>query len=180
MTNVIAGRPIRQIAYFVPDVEKAAVAHMEAFGSGPYYIAEHIPLSLCRYRGEPAELDHSSAYGQWGDIMVEFVQQNNPGRSCFHDIFPEGSGRQGMHHVALIVDDIKSEMTRFEEDGHEAALYAEVAPGVGFAMMDCVATLGHFVELYEPTPQLLGVYDLVRSAAQDFDGTDPIRRFAIG
>lgn len=180
MTSLIAGRQIRQIAYFVPDVEQAALAHVATFGSGPYYIAEHIPLSLCRYRGAAAELDHSSAYGQWGDIMVEFVQQNNPGPSCFHDIYPEGSGRQGMHHVALIVDDLKAEMARFEAAGHEAALYAEVAPGVGFAMMDCVATLGHFVELYEPTPQLLGVYDLVRSAAQGFDGSDPIRRFTIG
>lgn len=179
MTDLIAGKPIRQIAYFVPDVEAAARAHIAAFGSGPYYIAEHIPLSLCRYRGQPAELDHSSAYGQWGEVMVEFVQQNNPGRSCFHDIYPEGSGRQGMHHVALIVDDLQAEIARFEAAGHEAALYAEVAPGVGFAMMDCVATLGHFVELYEPSPQLLGVYDLVKSSAQGFDGTDPIRHFTI-
>ena len=178
MTDPIAKLPVRQIAYFVPDIVTAARAHSRTFGSGPYFVAEHIPLSLCRYRGEPAELDHSSAYGQWGDVMVEFVQQNNAGPSVFLDLYPDGG--QGMHHVALIVDDMRAEISRFEKAGHEAALYAEVAPGVGFAMMDCVAELGHFVELYEPTPQLLGVYDLVRSAAQGFDGTDPIRYFTIG
>jgi hypothetical protein len=31
------------------------------------------------------------------------------------------------------------------------------------------------VELYEPTPMLLGVYELVRKAAEDFDGKDLIR-----
>ncbi|MGK2908271.1 MAG: VOC family protein [Sphingobium sp.] len=169
--------PIRQIAYFVPDVKAAAMAHVSAFGSGPYYLSEHIPLSLCRHRGQPAELDHSSAYGQWGEVMVEFVQQNDGGPSVFHDLYPDGG--QGMHHVALIVDDMQAEMARFEAAGHTTALYAEVHSGAGFAMMDCVATLGHFVELYEPTPVLLGVYDLVRSAAKDFDGSNPLRPFAI-
>ncbi len=169
--------PVRQIAYFVPDVVAAARAHMETFGSGPFYVAEHIPLTLSLYRGQPAELDHSSAYGQWGDVMVEFVQQNNDGPSVFRDMYPDGA--QGMHHVALIVEDMKAAMRRFEAAGHATGLYAEVAPGVGFAMMDCVESLGHFVELYEPTPPLLAVYDLVRSAAQDFDGRDPIRYFAV-
>ncbi|MEO0030426.1 MAG: hypothetical protein RIS94_184 [Pseudomonadota bacterium] len=169
--------PVRQIAYFVPDAVAAAQAHSARFGSGPYFVAEHIPLSLSLHRGTPAELDHTSAYGQWGEIMVEFVQQNNAGPSVFRDLFPDG--RQGMHHVALIVDDLPAAMARYEVAGHPCALYAEVSPGVGFAMMDCVADLGHFVELYEPTPALLGVYELVRNAARDWNGTDPIRHFAL-
>lgn len=177
MNNGQEKKPIRQIAYFVPDVVAAAKAHMATFGSGPYYVAEHIPLTLSLYRGVPADLDHSSAYGQWGDLMVEFVQQNNDGPSVFRDMYPDGG--QGMHHVALIVDDIQAAMHRYEAAGHATGLYAEVEPGVGFAMMDCVASLGHFIELYEPTPQLLAVYDLVRSAAQDFSGVDPIRYFTV-
>lgn len=177
MGDSIRRLPIRQIAYFVPDVVAAAEAHNATFGSGPYYVAEHIPLTHSLHRGRPAELDHSSAYGQWGEVMVEFVQQNNEGPSVFRDMYPDGG--QGMHHVALIVDDLKAAMGHFEAVGHEAALYAEVAPGVGFAMMDCVEALGHYVELYEPTPQLLAVYDLVRSAAQNFDGKDLIRYFTV-
>jgi hypothetical protein len=46
-------------------------------------------------------------------------------------------------------------------------------------MMDCTRDYGHFVELYEPTPVLLGVYDLVRSAAVGFDGSDLIRSFKL-
>lgn len=169
--------PVRQIAYFVPDVVAAACAHMATFGSGPYYVAEHIPLTSSFHRGMPAPLDHSSAYGQWGEVMVEFVQQNNDGPSVFRDLYPNGG--QGMHHVALIVDDLTQTMAVYEAAGHAVALYAEVAPGVGFAMMDCVNTLGHFVELYEPTPQLLAVYDLVRTSADDFAGIDPIRYFTV-
>ncbi len=53
--------PVRQIAYFVPDVVDAARRHAAAFGSGPYYVAEHIPLTLSEHRGRPAPLDHTSA-----------------------------------------------------------------------------------------------------------------------
>lgn len=170
--------PIRQVAYFVPDVVAAARRHSALFGSGPYYVAEHIPLTLSEHRGRRAELDHSSAYGQWGEVMIEFVQQNNDGPSVFRDLFADG--QQGFHHVALIVDDLRATMSDFNAAGCDTGWYAEVAPGVGFAMMDCMREYGHFVELYEPTPVLLGVYDLVRSAAEGFDGTNLIRSFRIG
>lgn len=169
----LIGGPARQIAYFVPDAVEAALRHSHIHGSGPYHVARNIPLTSCFYYGEPSHFDHTSAYGQWGEVMIEFVQQNSTERSCFTDLYPVG--RQGMHHVALIVDDLPAAMRGFEEAGHPAALYAEVMPGAGFAMMDCVAELGHFIELYEPTETLLGVYDLVRSSARGWDGSEPIR-----
>ena len=165
--------PIRQVAYFVPDVRAAARAHAALFGSGPYYVADHIPLTLCRYRGQDAVLDHSSAYGQWGELMIEFVQQNNDGMSVFRELHP--SGGPGFHHIALIVDSIAETERMFNDAGFDTALYAEVMPGAGFAMIDCIAAYGHFVELYEPTPPLLGIYGKVRDAARDFDGAELIR-----
>jgi hypothetical protein len=53
-------------------------------------------------------------------------------------------------------------------------------PGAGFAMMDCVRDYGHFVELYEPSEALLGVYSLVRGAAENWDGSEIIRSFSLG
>ena len=160
--------PIRQIAYFVPDIWAAARAHHARFGSGPYIVSEHVPLSLSLHRGAAQPLDHSSAYGQWGDLMIEFVQQNNDDPSCFFDMYPLGSGTQGLHHMALFVDDLPTEIARYEAAGHATALYAEMTDGFGFAMIDCVASLGHMIELYEPMPMLTGFYDRVAGAAGDF------------
>lgn len=70
-------------------------------------------------------------------------------------------------------------MKGFEDLGHPAALYAEVTPGSGFAMMECVATLGHFIELYEPTEALLGVYNLVQASSTNWDGADLIRELSF-
>jgi hypothetical protein len=161
----------------VEDVVSAARSHAMLFGSGPYFVAEHIALTHCAYRNQPTELDHSSAYGQWGDVMIEFVQQNNDGPSVFRDLYT--AGRFGFHHIALIVEDLTATMKSFNASGFATGLYAEVAPGVGFAMMDCCRQYGHFVELYEPTPILLGIYEMVRSAAQGFDGKDLIRQFKL-
>lgn len=168
--------PIRQIAYFVPDVRKAALAHHLVYGSGPYFVVEHIPLRLAVHRGVERTLDHSSAYGQWGAVMVEFVQQNNSGPSCFHDMYAEGSGRSGVHHVALWIDDVKQTIESYNAAGHATALYAEMkSDGFAFAMMDTVAAFGHMIELYKPLPALTGFYDFVRQAADGWDGTEPVR-----
>lgn len=169
--------PVRQIAFYVPDAREAARAHAEAFGSGPYYVAEHIPMSLARYRGKPGVFDHSSAYGQWGEVMVEMVQVHSKEPSVFSDLYPDG--RTGFHHIALIVDNLADAMKRFEAAGFAEAFYGEVAPGAGFAMMDAVERFGHFIELYEPSPPLLAVYHRVENAAINFDGSDPVRDFAL-
>ncbi|WP_156678589.1 VOC family protein [Sphingomonas profundi] len=169
--------PVRQIAYFVPDVREAARRHAALFNSGPYFVADNIPLRAAWHRGTPVELDHSSAYGQWGEVMVEFVQQNNPGPSVFRDMY--GEGEQGMHHVAIIVADVRAAQAHFEADGLVTALEAEMNDGFVFLMMDGVARYGHMIELYEGVPSLTGFYDFVKAASVGFDGTDPIRQIAF-
>ena len=172
--------PVRQIAYFVPDARAAALGHHQRFGSGPYFLAEHIPLRHSLHRGVARPLDHTSAYGQWGSVMVEFVQQNNPGPSAFHDLYPEGSGRSGLHHLAIFVDDVKAELARFERAGCPTALYAEMNDGFAFAMIDVSAETGHMLEIYQPLAQLTGFYEIVAKAAQGFDGSDPVRTISMG
>ncbi|MCY1673062.1 VOC family protein [Novosphingobium sp. SL115] len=171
--------PIRQVAFFVEDVRAAARAHHATFGSGPFFVADNIPLARAVHRGVERPLDHSSAYGQWGDVMVEFVAQNNPGPSPFHDLFSEGSGRWGMHHVAVWVDDVDAELARFAAQGAPCALRAEMTDGFVFAFADTSATLGVMTELYAPAPVLVDFYAMVAQAAKDYRGTDPIQTIVL-
>lgn len=174
--NVITS-PIRQIAYFASDVRAAAERHSELYGSGPYFVADNIPLAKAIYRGTETTLDHSSAYGQWGELMVEFVQQNNPGPSVFRDLYPDGE--EGIHHVAIIVDDLVTARTAFQKADMAVALHAEMMDGFVFEMIDAVKHCGHFIELYESVPTLTGFYDMVRDSSIGFDGRDPVRSISI-
>ncbi|MCW1382782.1 VOC family protein [Novosphingobium sp. KCTC 2891] len=166
--------PIRQVAYFCADVRAAARAHHAAFGSGPFFVADNIPLARAVHRGVERVLDHSSAYGQWGEVMVEFVQQNNAGPSPFHDLYPEGSGRFGLHHVAVWVDDVDAAIARFDAAGAPCALRAEMNDGFVFAFADTSPTLGHMTELYTPVPVLADFYTMVSDAAKSYRGGDII------
>ncbi|MCL9997779.1 MAG: VOC family protein [Erythrobacter sp.] len=166
------GLPVRQLAYKVNDLEAAAVAHHRQFGSGPFFVLRHVALASSVHRGTARPFDHSSAYGQWGSVMVELVVQHNPDDSALHDMFPWGSGREGLHHAALFVDDLEGEIARFAAEGAQLAQLSVTAGGTGFAFVDTRASLGHMLELYEPTAQLTGFYDFVAQAAQGWDGRD--------
>ncbi len=167
--------PVRQIAYFVADIEQAALAHHAVFGSGPYFLGRHVPLAWSEHRGLAVTHDHSSAYGQWGQVMIEFVQQHGADPSAFHDLYPAGSERFGLHHTAVFVDQLDAAIAHFAAAGMPLTQLCETASGVRYAFIHAAATLGHMIELYEPSPPLTGFYDMVAAAAHGWDGSDPLR-----
>lgn len=169
------GLPVRQVAYAVPDIDIAAAEHSRRFGSGPFFALRHVELSLSVHRGVERPFDHSSAYGQWGEVMVELVQQHNLDPSAVHDMYPHGCGRFGLHHVAVFVDDLPAAITRFAAEGMPLAQLSTTTTGTDFAFVDAVATMGHMIELYEPSAGLLGFYRIVADAAKGWDGTVPLR-----
>ena len=162
-----------QIAYHVPDPAEAARELATRRGWGPFFLIEHIPLTHCLYRGEPAAFDHSSAYGQAGDVMIELITQHNDGPSALRDSF--APSERGVHHVACFVDDLGAALTAQSASGYAIALEAMTANGTGFAMVDTRAELGHMLELYERA-RLAPFYAMVREAARGWDGSEPVRR----
>ncbi len=162
----VLGGPV-QLAYAVGDVEHAA-AMWVARGIGPFFIREHIEVVNVRVRGEADSFDHSSAYGQWGDVMIELIHQHDGGGDPI-------VGPSGIHHVAHFVDDFATASRTLVEQGHAEVLYAETATGMPFAFHDGLDERGHLIEIYEQTAPLARFYDVVRAAATDWDGTDPVR-----
>lgn len=165
-------RPV-QVAYHVPDPVAAAEQFARDFGWGPFYLMEHIPLERSLHRGRPAPFDHTSAYGQAGDVMVELITQHNDGPSALRDMY--ASHETGIHHVACFVDDLPAALDGFRHAGAEVALDARTVGGVDFAMVDTVARLGHMLELYEPGEDLRKFYAFVRQKAEGWDGSRPLR-----
>lgn len=166
------GAPV-QIAYAVTDVREAARRWADVFGAGPFFVVDHIPLGQVRYRGVPSTFDHSSAYGQWGDIMVELVCDHTIGPSPVADVV--GVGGQGLHHLAYFVTNLEATQAQLTKQGWHEALHATTSSGMAFAFHDATSDLGHMIELYESTDALLGFYRLVRDAAVGWNGTEPIR-----
>ena len=166
------GPPV-QIAYAVADAYDAAHKWAEDFGAGPFFIADHIPVTNVVYRGDPGVFDHTSAYGQWGEIMVELVQDHGEGPSAVRDLY--APNETGLHHVAYFVDDLDEATAELAKRGFPLAMSAEARGNTRFHFIDAVSQLGHFLELYEPNPGLTSFYEKVRETAKGWDGSDPIR-----
>lgn len=163
-----------QIAYHVPDPERAARDFARRFGWGPFFLFEHIALSSCIYRGAPAHFDHSSAYGQAGELMIELITQHDDTPSVLRDLYP-GDG-VGIHHLAHFVPSLGAALDQARAAGTDVAMDACTATGTRFAMLDTSAQLGHMIELYEGAGDLLKFYRFVRRAADGWDGALPLRR----
>lgn len=168
------GRPV-QIAYAVRDVRAAAEHWAESVGAGPFFVNEHIAVRDVRYRGAPATFDHSSAYGQWGSVMVELVQDHTVGPSAVRDVV--GEGGEGLHHVAFLVDDLAAARASLTARGWPEAMVATAGTGAGtvFVFHDATSELGHMIELYERSDRLVGFYAMVAAASDGWDGRDPVR-----
>lgn len=176
---MLAGNKPCQIAYYVPDIREAALQHHRLFGSGPFFVAESIDFTVHEHRGVRCEWDQSSSFGYWGDVMVEFMVQNKPGRSVLEDVMAVNSAPSGMHHVGYYVDDPAATVAGFGKIGCPQAMRAVLANGIEVFMVDTIGLYGHMIELYEPTATLMDLHGFIRQAAQDFDGTDPVREFSL-
>ena len=165
------GPPV-QIAYAVSDIFRGVDKWIKDFGAGPFFIAEHIPLKNVIYRGHPSELDITVAYGQWGEIMVELVQDNGDGPSIIRDLYPPQ--KSGLHHLAYFVNDMDLVSAKLVEEGYVLAMSGQAGEN-RFQFFDAISEMGHFIEIYEPIESLKYLYERVRSASINWDGSDPLR-----
>jgi hypothetical protein len=171
------GRAVRQLGYFVKEVREAARQHVALYGSGPFIVMPRLVLPV-RHRGQEMELDLTLAFGQWGAMQVELIQQNNKGPSPFHDVYPEGSGTYGFHHVAYFVDDVAAAREQCVKAGHPEATKIYMPDGSDAFYADARPTFGHYLEVYGRVPLIVASYDYVAKIAKGWDGKNPVRDVA--
>jgi len=176
---MITNQLFRQMAYVVPDIEEAARKHSELFGSGPFYVVKNIPFRSSIYRGKSMPFTHSAAFGQWGDMQVEFVQREDDQPSVLTEVLDITGGRPSTHHKAIIIPAAGKAAHAFEKAGYPIAWEGVMAVGIEVYMVDTRALYGHMIELFEPSEMVESFYAMVKSAAVGFDGADPVRDFAF-
>jgi hypothetical protein len=176
---MITNELFRQMAYVVADIQEAARKHSELFGSGPFFVAKKIPFRSSIYRGKSMPFVHSAAFGQWGDMQVEFMQREDDQPSVLTEVLEITGGRPSTHHKAIIIPDPGKAAHAFETAGYPIAWEGVMEVGIEVYMVDTRALYGHMIELYEPSAMVDSFYAMVKSAAVGFDGADPVRDFAF-
>lgn len=165
------GVDLFQSAFVVDDIDRAMEQWL-ANGVGPFYVIRTPSVEAFHYRGQPTDLHFSVAMAQAGQSQIELIAQHDDRPSHYRDSFGPGEG--GFHHMCRFTDDIAADVAAYVAQG--IAVAAQGRSGdMGFAYVDTRQQLGFMTEIIEDRPSIRQLFDMVRDAAHNWDGKDPIR-----
>lgn len=163
--------PVRQIGYLVRDID-AAIAWWVRMGIGPWYVIREIALKT-RYRGQPCEVVQTIALANSGEMQIELIQQHGDTPSVYTEFLTTRG--EGFHQFAWWVKDFDAAIAAAEQAGFPVVWSSAEPGGVQFAYVEPPGGPVPIIEIMELNEVTEGMAALVRGAAQDWDGTDPVR-----
>lgn len=169
----LRNRKITHIGYAVDDLDDGVRWAIDTLGAGPFFVIPNLPFEHCTYLGQPASYDHTSAFGQWGDIIVELtVIHGSEPRELGETI---AGSKPAVCHVGWLADDLAADSAELEAQGIPVFHTGGSGP-VNARWHDARSRLGHHIEILGRTPQLEGFYARIKAASVDWDGvTEPMR-----
>ena len=162
---------IRQIGYVVSDLD-AALAGWVDLGVGPWFVMRGIPIRAL-YRGEPCEVTISMALANSGEMQIELIQQEGDTPSIYTE-FLQANG-PGYHQLAYWTDDFDATMASVRDAGWPVVWLGDEDVGTRFAYLESPNSPARVIEVMEDNEITSGMGSFVREAAQNWDGSDPIR-----
>ncbi len=167
---------IRQVAYLVPDIEAAMDHWSRVLGVGPWYYNPRVPIRNYHYRGERHEPHNSVALANAGALQIELLQPRNDVPSMYRDFLR--AGHQGVQHVAYWTEQFDADLARAQAAGFTVCMGGEVGDNGRFVYFEDRSGLpGSTIELSEVAGPKGRLFKLIRDAAVDWDGRDPVRAF---
>jgi Glyoxalase/Bleomycin resistance protein/Dioxygenase superfamily len=166
--------PLRQMGYVVRDIEGAMRHWIDVCGVGPWFYAERLPLTAFSYRGARHDGIHLSvALANSGDVQLELIQQRCETPSMGRDFL--AAGHEGLQHWSSWPEDYDLLYQRALANGYVIGQEGD-SPRGRFVYFADEGHPGTVIEMAELTPARRRIFDQIREAARDWDGTDPIRR----
>jgi len=164
---------IIQMAYLPEDFDATLRYWTETVGVGPFYLMENIQLGEMRYRGEPTDARFSIAIAYWGDIQIELIRPENDAPSIYSG---EYAVKDRLHHICIFVDSIADARRACAEAGAEILVEGKVGDSGEVIYVDAGGGPGHVIELLQPMAGSEGLFAMIKDAARDWDGSEPLRK----
>lgn len=167
---------IRQVAYIVPDIEAAMDHWARVMGVGPWYYNPRVPIRNYHYHGQHYEPHNSVALANAGALQIELLQTRNDVPSMYRDF--RQAGYSGVQHVAYWTEDFDADLRRAQAAGLQVCMGGEVGENGRFVYFEDRSGLpGTTIELSEVAGPKGRLFRLIREAAVQWDGADPVRPF---
>ena len=162
--------PIRQLGFVVRDLD-AALATWVAMGVGPFYVLRNVAQDTS-YRGEPCSVVLSVAFANSGDLQIEVIQQHGDTPSIYQEFL--ASGREGFNQFAFWTQDLAATL----ESIAWPVVWSGGGDGTGYAYVEQPGSPAAILEIMAINPGTEALANLVRTAAQGWDGSNPVRELS--
>lgn len=163
------------VGYVVDDVPAAVERWVSTYGAGPFFVVEGFRLDEQYCLGERVEYSETFALGAWGSTLLELVDFGVRDASPrVHEVL----SRTNTMHVGFATDDAAAASGRLESLGYPQVLWGRTDDSVTY-LHDARHELGHYIEVLTDSPTARGFQELVRRAAVNWDGSDPLRKLAL-
>jgi hypothetical protein len=176
----VIGTPM-QLAFVPKDFDAALEHWTQAMGVGPFFVIEEVALDNMTYRGSPCDCRFKLALGYWGDMQIELIEWLSGNRAIYGDPWLPGNG--AVHHTCILTEDLARAREAFAAAGSEVLVTGDVGEDGGVFYADTGPArsrphAGGIVEVLQPASGALDVFAMIRDAARDWDGRDPVRSLA--
>jgi hypothetical protein len=166
--------PSIQNAFVPANFDAALDWWIKTMGVGPFFFMPQVKLDDLRYLGQPSDVQFDLAIGYWGDVQVELIRQTNDAPSIYK-AWRDGE-REGLHHTLTLVDDMENARALVSQVGGQVLQEGKVQGGGEVIYVDVGGGPGTMFEILKPGPGSREFFEMMRTAAKDWDGRDPVRR----
>jgi hypothetical protein len=168
---------VAQMAYVVEDLD-AAIAHwVRDLGAGPFFVIDSFLQPGAQvYRGAESKADMRIAMGFSGQTWFELIQPLDHHPSIYQEVIARRG--YGLHHHGIAVADVAAARADYIARGWSECFRSPVPTGGDVIFLengDGAAPC--FIELLPVTAGMDAHFTSFWKAAQNWDGTDPVRPF---
>ena len=165
--------PVGQLAYLPSDFDAAVRYWTQTMGVGPFYLMENIRLKDMKYKGAPTGSMFSIAIAYWGDVQIELVRAENAEPGLYNG---EYAVTDRLHHICIFVDSIAEARAACAAAGAEILVEGKVGADGEVIYVDPGAGPGHVIEILQNASGTGALFQMIKEAAKDWDGSDPLRK----
>lgn len=167
--------PVVQVAYLVPDIDRAMEHWVRHLGLGPWTNFRNIELAT-NFDGRDFTLRIHEALAYQGNLQIQLVQSLNDADVSTPYQSWIAAGRYGVHHVAYFIEDVDADVERARKQGFERVCSMRDKGGFRYFYLQSSAMPEVWIEFLESSPMLDEIFANGIAEAARWDGSNPIRR----
>jgi len=166
--------PARQNGIVVRDLDAALEYWTQTVGAGPFFRIDTIAHDYFFQREvELPAPAMSIALGNWGDLQIELIHPEDDSDATWHEFLRSRGG--GMHHMSVWTSDFDAMIDTALARGMQYEARGQLTGGGRYAYFQSARPDEPLIEVADIGFEAQQLFDHIRDAAIDWDGSDPVR-----